>query len=73
MLSFLKFDRNHSQAQAKPREPEPPGDEGEDDDSYINTFVENGLRLHDELMVNHEAIAAARSEFIDEFHRKRQI
>jgi hypothetical protein len=39
---------------------------------YIDRFIENGLKLQDELMVNHEAIAAAKAERLAEFRRKRR-
>ncbi|MEK6280951.1 MAG: hypothetical protein AABN95_11415 [Acidobacteriota bacterium] len=74
-MSRLKFwDRpDASQPPEKPCEAESLSeDESEDVDTYIKTFVDNGLRLHEELMVNHEAIDAARRESTDEFHRKRQ-
>lgn len=49
-----------------------PGDDDENLETYIRIFVENGLKLQEELMINHEAIAAAQREYRDEFQRKRQ-
>lgn len=49
------------------------GGTDEDLDTYIEIFIENGLKLQDELMVNHEAIDAAQREYVAEFQRKRQI
>lgn len=40
-------------------------------DSYIKEFIANSLKLQEELMVNHEAIAAARREYVEEFRNKR--
>jgi len=42
-------------------------------EAYIEEFIANGLRLQEELMVNHETIAAARREYLAEFQRKRQL
>ena len=41
-------------------------------DAYIEEFITNGLKLQQELMVNHEAIDAARREYLAEFQRRRQ-
>jgi ribosomal protein L16/L10AE len=49
-----------------------PGDGDEDHDTYIRVFIKNGLKLQDELMINHEAIDAARNESVREFQLKRQ-
>jgi len=62
---------------SKPRRKHPatasqPGDDDENLETYIRVFVENGLKLQEELMINHEAIAAAQREYRDEFQRKRQ-
>ncbi len=46
---------------------------GEEDlDTYIERFISNGLKLQKELMVNHEAIEAARREYLAEYQRRRQ-
>jgi hypothetical protein len=50
------------------REEITPSDD-EDLDTYIKVFVENGLKLRDELIVHHEAIAAAQREHLAEFQR----
>jgi len=44
----------------------------QDDVAYATKFIANGLKLQDELMVNHEAIDAARREYLAEFQRRRQ-
>ena len=41
-------------------------------EACIKEFITNSLKLHDELMVNHEAIEAARREYVAEFQQKRQ-
>ena len=41
-------------------------------EAYIEKFITNSLKLQDELMVNREAIEAARREYAAEFQRKRQ-
>jgi hypothetical protein len=49
-----------------------PDDEDESFDNYTRIFLENGVKLQEELMVNSEAIAAAQRESLAEFQRKRQ-
>lgn len=41
-------------------------------EAYIKEFVTNSLKLQDELMVNHDAIEAARREHVAESQQKRQ-
>jgi hypothetical protein len=58
--------QNHSPSASQP------GDGDEDIDSYIRVFVSNGLKLQRELMINREAMEAARNEWAENFQRKRQ-
>jgi ribosomal protein L16/L10AE len=40
--------------------------------AYKKKFIQNGLKVQNELMINHEAIEAAEAEYLAEFRRKRQ-
>lgn len=52
--------------------PQPKGLRLDRGERELNAYIRNGLRLHNELLVHHEAMSAAKQEYLDEYVRKRQ-